>query len=84
MPIDCGGYAGADDDNRKADAYDLKYATDMKHEALCEAVAQALMDACYGDGSWLRIAHRPEGQGQRNAFMMQARAAVAVVEKWNR
>lgn len=61
---------------------EAQYASDMRHEALCEAVAQALMNTCYGDGSWDRIAHRPEGQGQRMAFMMQARAAVAVVEKW--
>ena len=63
--------------------YDRRYAADMRHEALCEAVAQALMDTCYGDGSWSRIAHRAEGHGQRMAFMMQARAAVAVVEKFN-
>lgn len=62
--------------------YERRYAADMKHAAMCEAVAQALMDTCYGDGAWARIAHRPEGQGQRAAFMMQARAAVAVVEKW--
>ena len=62
--------------------YDQRYAADMRHEALCEAVAQALMDTCYGAGSWMRIASRPEGQGQRNAFLMQARAAIAVVEKW--
>lgn len=65
------------------DEYERRYAADMYHEALCEAVAQALMDTCYGDGSWSRIAHRPEGQGQRTAFMRQARAAVAVVENFN-
>lgn len=62
--------------------YEARYAADMRHEAMIEAVAEALMDTCYGAGSWVRIASRPEGQGQRNAFMMQARAAVAVVEKW--
>jgi hypothetical protein len=63
--------------------YDAQYAADMQHEALVEAVAQSLMDACYGKGSWSRIAHRPEGQGQRGAFISQARAAVAVVERWH-
>ncbi len=65
-----------------SEAYERRYAADMRHEAMLEAVAQALMDACYGDGAWARIAHRPEGIGQRYAFIQQARAAVAVVEKW--
>lgn len=67
-----------------SEAYERQYAADMRHMAMVEAVAEALMDTCYGKGSWCRIAHRPEGQGQRRAFEMQARAAVAVVEKWNR
>lgn len=62
--------------------YERRYAADMRHEAMIEAVAQALMDACYGDGSWVRIASRPEGAGQRTAFMMQARAAARVFEQW--
>lgn len=64
--------------------YDARYAADCRREAMCEAVAAALMDACYGAGSWAMIAHRPEGQGQRNAFMMQARAAAAVFEAWGK
>lgn len=65
-----------------SEAYERRYAADMRREAMLEAVAQALMDACYGEGSWSRISSRPEGQGQRTAFLMQARAAVAVIEKW--
>jgi len=63
--------------------YDARYAADMKHEALVEAVAKALMDTCYGENAWSSIAHRPEGQAQRGAFINQARAAVAVVERWH-
>lgn len=62
--------------------YEAAYAADCRHEAMIEAVAQALMDACYGAGAWDRIAHRPEGAGQVHAFTQQARAAVAVVERW--
>lgn len=62
--------------------YDARYAADMRHESMIEAVAQALMDSIYGEGSWARITIRPEGQGQRHAFMQQARTAVRVMEQW--
>ena len=65
-----------------ADEYERRYAADMRHEAMIEAVAQALMDTCYGGGSWASITSRPEGAGQRMAFLMQARAAARVFEQW--
>lgn len=62
--------------------YERRYAADCRHESMVEAVAQALCDACYGNGAWHRISSRPEGQGQVQGWMSQARAAVAVVERW--
>lgn len=63
-------------------AYERQYAADVKAQAMVEAVAQALCDTCYGEGSWSRISSRPEGQGQVQGWMSQARAAIAVVDRW--
>lgn len=62
---------------------EARYAADMRHEALVEAVAKALMDECYGAGSWDRIAHTPAGVGQVHGFKQQARAAIKVVQDWD-
>jgi hypothetical protein len=63
-------------------APDRRYAADCRRQSMIEDVARALCDACYGDGAWERISRRPEGQGQVQGWMAQARAAVAVVERW--
>lgn len=83
--------ADSEPDNRKGpvmalttgDAeYERRYAADCRREAMIEDVAKALCDACYGAGAWERISRRPEGHGQVQGWMSQARAAVAVVERW--
>lgn len=53
-----------------------------EEEGSVEAVAKALMDECYGSGSWDRIAHMPAGVGQVHGFKQQARAAIKVMQDW--
>jgi hypothetical protein len=65
-------------------AYEAQCAVDTRREAMIAAVAQVLMDATFGKGTWARVAHSPEGQSLCLVFERQARDAVAVVEQWSR
>jgi hypothetical protein len=70
--------------NVNSKAYEARYAADMREAALEEAIAKALCDACYGAGSWDSIRSRPEGAGQLYGWKKQARAAMLVIEQWDR
>jgi len=61
--------------------YERRYAADMREMALEEAIAKALCDACYGDGSWDRIV-RGHAIGQVSSWKTQARAAMKVMRDW--
>ena len=63
--------------------YERRYAADMREIALEEAVARALCDECYGEGSWSRISSRPEGAAQVNGWKKQARAAMKVMRAYS-
>lgn len=63
-------------------AYDQRYAADMKHEALVEAVARALCDECYGAGSFESLSHGEHGAAQVHSWKKQARVAVKICCDW--